>query len=107
MCVPFHFLELLKCDLFPRYSRIVHRLLAPESDEREDAELLLGVLTCAKRPLKWTEIQGAVSIDPDNDTEPFNYEERRLCLGSKDLCGSLVEIKAGGGVEFVHITAKQ
>lgn len=76
-----------------------------ESTEHEDAEQLLGLLVCAKRFLKWTEIQGAMSIDPD--AKIVDFDGRRFRADSKDLCGSLVEIRPGGTVELVHMTAKQ
>ena len=76
--------------------------------EREVASMLLGCLVCAKRPLKWHEIQGARSIelDPDSDEECVDFDERKLLIDSKELCGSLVEIRPGGTVELVHLTAK-
>jgi hypothetical protein len=82
-------------------------LLCPElnQSEREDATQLLGLLVCAKRPLNWTEIQGAVSIDLGS--RDLDIEERRFRVDSKYLCGSLVEIRPGGVVELVHMTAKQ
>jgi hypothetical protein len=76
-----------------------------DSTEREDAEQLLGLLVCAKRSLKWTEIQGAISINLDEQS--FDFEGRSLRVGSKDLCGALVEIRPGETVELVHITARQ
>ena len=76
----------------------------PES-ERQDSKQLLGMLACAKRSLKWTEIQGAVSIDMENRT--VDFEGQRFRIDSKTLCGSLVEIRRDGSVELVHVTAKQ
>jgi hypothetical protein len=88
------------------YARIVHRVFTEaEVAEKEDAGKLLGWLVCAKRPLKWHEIQGAWSFNAD--TQTFDYEERRLRTDSKELCGSLVEIRHGGVIDFVHLTAKQ
>ncbi|KAI9766233.1 MAG: hypothetical protein M1840_006647 [Geoglossum simile] len=95
---------------FPRgleeaYARIIRRVLTEaEPSDREDAAKLLGWLACARRPLKWHEIQGAWSFD--NDAQTFDYEERRLRTDSKELCGSLVEIRHGGVVDLVHLTAK-
>jgi hypothetical protein len=88
------------------YARIVHRVFTEaEPAEKEDAGKLLGWLVCAKRPLKWHEIQGAWSFN--TDTRTFDYEERRLRTDSKELCGSLVEIHHGGVIDLVHLTAKQ
>ncbi len=87
------------------YDRIIYRIFTEaEPSEKEDAGKLLGWLVCARRPLKWHEIQGAWSFD--SDTQTFDYEERRLRTDSKELCGSLVEIRHGGAIDLVHLTAK-
>ena len=65
---------------------------------------LIGWLGCAKRPLKWQEIQVAMSIDVQKQT--IEYSNLRLRVHVADLCGSLVQIKPGDRVELVHSTAK-
>jgi len=62
-------------------------------------------MVCAKRPLKWHEIQGAVSIDPEDQSIAF--DERKLRRHIHDLCGSLIQALPGDRVEFVHNTAKE
>jgi hypothetical protein len=86
-----------------RYARIVDRILQ-DPLTKEDVKRLLGWLVCAKRPLKWREIQGAVSINLE--AKDIDLEERQLRDGSKDLCGSLVEQRSDGSVELVHLTAR-
>jgi hypothetical protein len=71
---------------------------------REAAAKLLGWLVCAKRPLKWHEIQGATSINLE--IQNVDFEERKLRLDAKELCGSLVERRSDDTVELVHLTAK-
>ncbi|PMD12225.1 hypothetical protein NA56DRAFT_756767 [Hyaloscypha hepaticicola] len=93
---------------FPRgledaYARIVDRILGDPST-KEDAKRLLGWLVCARRPLKWREIQCAVSINLD--AKDIDLAERQLRVGSKILCGSLVEQRSDGSVEMVHLTAR-
>jgi hypothetical protein len=89
-----------------RYTRIVHRVLNDTTPcESEDAALLLGWLVCAKRPLRWYEIQGGVSIDLSMQT--VDFELRKLSVDSKALCGSLVEIHSDGEVDLVHLTARR
>lgn len=66
--------------------------------------MLLGWVVTAKRPLTWPEIQGAVSIDLEQET--VDFEERQLVIDIKDLCGSLVERLAGNRIELVHTSAK-
>ena len=87
------------------YARILDSICKdPDNPETQDAKKLLGWLVCAKRPLKWHEIQGAVSIDVRSET--VDFEDRRLRVSSKDLCGSLVEVLEDGTVELIHLTAK-
>ncbi|KAH8690547.1 hypothetical protein BGW36DRAFT_411385 [Talaromyces proteolyticus] len=97
-------------EIFPRgldeaYGRIITRILRKDSDaDTKYTSKLLGWLVCAKRPLKWHEIQGAIAIDLE--TQTIDFEKRKLRVDSKHLCGSLVEIRAGGTIELVHTTAK-
>lgn len=72
--------------------------------ERDQAMMLLGWVVTAKRPLTWPEIQGAVSIDTEQET--VDFEGRELVVDIKDLCGSLVERLAGDRIELVHTSAK-
>ena len=88
-----------------RYGRIVKRVYEnPNEAERLEAKKLLGWVICAKRPLKWHKIQGAISID--THAEVVNFDDRQLRVHVKDLCGSLVDILPGDRVELVHGTAK-
>ncbi|KAF2686439.1 ankyrin [Lentithecium fluviatile CBS 122367] len=91
-------------DLNQVYQRIRHRIFV-ESSPREQgvAKTLFSWLLCAKRPLKWYEIQGAMCLDPE--TGLFD-EDRRLVRDIKHFCGSLVEIRNGSAICFVHLTAK-
>jgi hypothetical protein len=66
---------------------------------------LLTWMVCAKRPMKWHEIQCAVSIDIDNQN--VDWERRKFSVDSKELCGSLAEVYADGTVNLVHHTAKR
>lgn len=76
----------------------------PSGKRNENVLQLLGWLACAKRPLRRSEIQGAVSIDIENSC--VDWQRRKLREDSKELCGSLVEIRFDGSVELVHHTAK-
>ncbi|KAK2808656.1 hypothetical protein FQN50_004520 [Emmonsiellopsis sp. PD_5] len=103
-------LEEIKASRFPEglaqaYERILDRIQrSASSAEWNIACKLLGWMVCAKRPLKWNEIQGAISIDPKG--EHVDWDGRRLRIHIKDLCGSLVDILRGGRIELVHSTAK-
>jgi hypothetical protein len=88
-----------------RYKRIVDRIYQnPIKAEREDSTRILSWIVCAKRPLKWHEIQGLLSIKLEDRT--VDFEEQRLRVDMKDLCGSLVEIHRGNTIELVHLSAK-
>lgn len=70
----------------------------------KDISRLLSWLVCAKRPLKWHEIQVMNSI---------NREERHVALSHKsfikspkDLLSSLIETRIDGSLEFVHRSVK-
>jgi hypothetical protein len=69
--------------------------------------LLLGWLVCAKRPLKWTEIQVALSIDLHSATQSHELDmDLKLRDDVQELCGSLVQVLKGNRVELVHSTAR-
>ncbi|CAI6242163.1 unnamed protein product [Periconia digitata] len=87
------------------YGKITRKLFGRSDAIRSDSKKLLSLMICAKRPLKWREIQCAVSIDIDE--EIVNWEENRFPVDSKDLCGSLVEIYSDGTVNLVHHTARR
>ncbi len=81
--------------------------------EREDATKILGWITCARRFLRWREIQSLFCIDPINGD--VDYEERRLRVTCKELCGSLVDVhyaknkKTGPEdmIKIVHESARE
>jgi hypothetical protein len=72
--------------------------------ERDQALTLLGWVVTAKRPLTWLEIQGAVSIDTEDQT--VDFEDRSLVVDIGALCGSLVERLPGDRIELVHTSAR-
>ena len=88
------------------YGRILKRLLSPEarpSSRSASVRNLLGWLACAKRPLKWYEIQGIVAIDLE---EGAISAKHRFLEDCKDLCASLVELGSDQIVSLVHATTK-
>lgn len=94
----------MESDFISRYGRILNRIF---SDDRpayqRTAKMLLSWLVCATRPLKWKEIQVAVSIDVEAQT--VDIERRHLAVSAKDLCASLIEETAQEEVLLVHSTA--
>ncbi len=89
------------------YERIVQRVYNNEKDSRRQAAAakLLAWIVCAKRPLRWHEIQGAFAISLDDVT--VDFENRRLRVDAKELCGSLITLHACGTIELVHTTARR
>ncbi|KAI1355972.1 putative zinc finger protein [Xylaria sp. FL0043] len=87
------------------YGRIMTRMAeqVPQA-AMEDTLRLLGWLVCAKRPLKWYEIQVMNSVNPEE--QQVELEHQSFVKSPKDLCASLVETRSDGTVEFVHLTAK-
>ena len=88
-----------------RYERIALRIFEnPNQSEREDAHNIFRWIICAKRPLKWSDIQSVFAIDPD--LHRVDSDERQLRVTCRDLCGSLVETCTGDILELVHQSAK-
>ena len=88
-----------------RYERIVNRVYDnPITSEREDAAYIISWVVCARRPMKWNEIQAVYSTNLALESVDFSD---RLMVSSKDICGSLVDIRPGNIIELVHETAKQ
>jgi hypothetical protein len=83
------------------------RILDPNTaiSRQNDAKQLLGWIACAKRPMKWYEIQGAISVDLEHQT--MDYEVRMHRVHPKVLCASLVEIRSDDSIELVHATARE
>ena len=65
---------------------------------------LLGWLACARRSLRWFEIQAVMSVDTD---DCIFDGQRRFVEDSIDLCGSLVETSSDGSVTLVHSTTRE
>ncbi|KIX96919.1 uncharacterized protein Z520_07033 [Fonsecaea multimorphosa CBS 102226] len=87
------------------YNRIIQRIKLRLTDRGwDDVQQFLGWMTCAARPLKWHEIQGARSISLEKRNVAF--ERRRLRDEAHDLCGPLVAAD-GDRVNLVHSTAKR
>ncbi|KAF5593766.1 zinc finger C2H2-type integrase DNA-binding protein [Fusarium subglutinans] len=87
------------------YERIMDRVVhkAPRH-MRTSALQLLGWLVCAKRPLKWHEIQSLKSINLSEQS--VDFARRKFSVSGKDLAGSLVELRADGTLELIHVSAK-
>ncbi|KAF2102281.1 hypothetical protein NA57DRAFT_35425 [Rhizodiscina lignyota] len=102
--------EELEPSVFPKttneaYGRIMARIEEyPSISMKNEALTLLAWFVCAKRPLKWYEIQGMRSVNLES--ESVEYEKRKFRVTPKDLCQSLVEERSDRTLELVHLTAR-
>ncbi|KAL8404423.1 hypothetical protein RB594_009320 [Gaeumannomyces avenae] len=89
------------------YERTFKRIMEKATPNQEGVILtILKLMTCCRRPLKWHEIQAAISIVLDDEEK---LDPHRCWTGqAQDLFGSLVlsEPAEGGRVEFVHKTVE-
>ncbi|KAL6799958.1 hypothetical protein J3E68DRAFT_448367 [Trichoderma sp. SZMC 28012] len=109
-------IEKLKEEMAPKkLSQIYEKLLGivktellnlPEGEAHwAMATQLLGWLVCAKRPLKWHEMQSILSYDPKQ--QKVDFDNKMLRQDSHNYLGSLVHILEGGHIRIVHSTARQ
>ncbi|PIA93282.1 hypothetical protein CB0940_04886 [Cercospora beticola] len=88
------------------YARVARRVLGHgKLPSQRYAHRLLSWVACAIRPLKWREIQVAISID--NQTGVVDLERKCLRVTLIKLCGALLEESPNGDIDFVHHSAKQ
>lgn len=92
-------------NLSESYGRILERVFEARDTTSVASSIrqILGWIACARRPLKWAEVQGAVCVDFDNQIVDH---ERMLSDSPKDLFASLIEIREDDTVELVHETAR-
>ncbi|PHH91755.1 hypothetical protein CDD83_10399 [Cordyceps sp. RAO-2017] len=90
------------------YGRIIQRLRRDlHANSWQIARNVFGWLACAKRPLKWHELQMAISMSLDSQFQiQMPDPARRLCKDVRELCGSLIQVIGGQQIEFVHQTAQ-
>lgn len=107
-----HLLCEWKAERFPHeleevYRRILQRLLDNHVavQQRNITKKLLSWISLSKKPLRWYEIQAAISLDLEKDR--VNDANHRLVDTSKDLCASFVEIYPDQTVVFVHGTVRE
>ncbi|KAJ4393682.1 hypothetical protein N0V93_002897 [Gnomoniopsis smithogilvyi] len=83
--------EVFPDELERAYDRVTKWILedAPEC-QRQDALKIIGWIICAARPLHWREIQSIFCTDVE--AGDFDYEENRLRVECKKLCGALVDV---------------
>ena len=111
---PYSVTQQLNLVYFSRFERVAFLIFEQSSSaECEDAKTILGWIICAKRLVRWREIQALFCIDPVDGT--VDYEVRRLSVSCKELCGSLIDVHhldakpddPESYVEIVHETARE
>lgn len=95
-------------ELAEAYERIISRIRQNTGDKEWDlTKRVLGWMTCAARPLRWYEMQGAISISLDrNEATPSFNHDRRLRNHVQNTCGALVMV-LDDRICLVHGTARQ
>ncbi|KAJ2988150.1 hypothetical protein NUW58_g4128 [Xylaria curta] len=91
-------------NFYESYERILVRVFeARDESTVAPVRQILGWITCARRPLKWVEVQGAVCVDLDNQVVDH---DKMLLDSPKGLFASLIEVGEDDTVELVHETAR-
>ncbi|RMZ91157.1 hypothetical protein DV736_g1623, partial [Chaetothyriales sp. CBS 134916] len=109
-------LEKIKQEMLPKeLSQLYEKLLGTVKTELlqladgeahwQIAKLLLGWLVCAKRSLRWHEMQSILSYDPVNQT--VDFDNKMLRQNAKKYLGSLVYVLDGGHIRIIHSTARR
>lgn len=100
---PIHYVIQTEVTYF-RYERIMTRIEAQASPARwKEVLMVLGWLVCAKRPLRWHEIQVLKAMNLNTGT--IEYDRQRFLPSPVDLFHSLVEYREDGTVQLVHLSA--
>ncbi|KAJ4022643.1 hypothetical protein NW766_001687 [Fusarium irregulare] len=71
----------------------------------ERSKSLFGWLVCAKRPLRWHEMQGILSFD--QDLLKVQFEDNMLRQDIERYLGSIVHILDGEHIRFIHSSARR
>ncbi|KAL2681201.1 hypothetical protein Neosp_008808 [[Neocosmospora] mangrovei] len=71
----------------------------------EKSKLLLGWLVCAKRPLKWHEMQAILSFDAQE--AKVDFDNRMLKDDVRRYLGSIVHVLDGDHIRLIHTTARR
>lgn len=87
------------------YGRILDRILESRGQHTvKHLRHILGWIVCARRPLKWREIQGAISLNLKSKRVDYDKE---IAESPKGLFASIVKLQEDGTVELVHSTARE
>ncbi|KAG8530589.1 uncharacterized protein KY384_005092 [Bacidia gigantensis] len=97
-------------DLKDAYERVVATIFR-KGPQQAAAKHILEWIICAKRPLKWREVQATFFLDPVEGKADYNNSRRRKSC--KAICGSLVDLQqhtsslqSDATLSLVHETAR-
>ncbi|KAF4343739.1 early growth response 1-B [Fusarium beomiforme] len=71
----------------------------------ERSKLLFGWLVCAKRPLRWHELQAILCFD--RFELQVDFENKMLRQDIEKYLGSIVHVLDGGHIRLIHSTARR
>ncbi|KAH7255325.1 uncharacterized protein BKA55DRAFT_688340 [Fusarium redolens] len=71
----------------------------------ERSKLLFGWLICAKRPLRWHEMQAILCFDLDKPK--IDFENNMLRQDMEKYLGAIVHVLDGGHIRLIHSTARR
>ncbi|KAK8868949.1 C2H2 finger domain transcription factor crzA [Apiospora arundinis] len=93
------------------YVRIIDRLKQTLNANRWNmAQDILRWLAGSMRPMRWYELQAALTIQSDSHGATIDYARNRLRDDIRDLCGPLVRVIEEEGeprLEFAHSTTRE
>lgn len=95
----------------PRYEKLLEAVktklqtLPGGKTKWERSKSLFGWLVCAKRPLRWHEMQGILSFD--QDLLKVDFEDTMLRQDIERYLGSIVHILDGEHIRFIHSSARR
>ncbi|KAF4452456.1 Early growth response protein 1-B [Fusarium austroafricanum] len=83
------------------------QLLAQPGGEKkwQRSKLLFGWLVCAKRPLRWHEMQAILCFDQSN--LKVDFENKMLRQDMERYLGSIVHVLDDGNIRLIHSTARR
>ncbi|KAI6091204.1 WD40 repeat-like protein [Hypoxylon rubiginosum] len=93
------------------YERVAVRVFKQSPPARRNAaKKILRWIACARRPLRWREVQSLFCINPF--TGCVDYDGGKLVFTCKDLCGSLIDVHLQKSdpeniIRIVHETARE
>jgi hypothetical protein len=71
------------------------------------AKKIFGLLAGAKRPLKWCELQAALSLEVSpSGAVTMDFQSNMLRNDIRETCGTLVQVVQQNRVEFIHSTTR-